>query len=228
MNSTKTMARTAGVLYLIIAIGAGFSYGYIQSTVYEAGNAPATAGNITATPGMFRLCIAAGLVAFLCDIGVAAIFYTLLKPVSKTLSFTATLLRLAQTAILGINVLNLLAALTVVSNADYSGSFTTAQLQSMGLLFLNMYQYGFDIAMVFFGVHCLLLGYLLFQSAYFPKVLGILLALAGMSYLADSFTKFLLPQYGAATAVIVAVTAIIAELALTFRLIVKGISVNNE
>lgn len=223
MKSPKRSARIAGLLYLFIFIGAGLSYGYVQANILEPGDAAATARNITAAGWMFRLCVAAGILAFVCDIAVAAIFYMLLKPVSSTLSLMAAFFRLAQTAILGLNLIWLLLALNVVSGTGQLTVPGAEQQQGMALLFINAFQWGFDIAMVFFGMHCLLLGWLFYRSAYFTKWLGVLITLAGITYLADSFTKFLLPQYGEMTALVVGITAIVAELCLAVWLLVKGV-----
>lgn len=223
MRSPKRLARTAGILYLIIFIGAASGYGYVQSGILVPGDAVATAVNIRAAGWLFRLCFAAGIIAFLCDIAVAAIFYSLLKTVSRTLSLTAAFFRLVQTAILGMNMLCLLIALDCVSGAGYLTVFETKQLDALALLCINAWQYGFDIAMVFFGLHCLLLGYLFYRSAFFPKSLGLLMTAAALAYLLDSFTKFLLPQYGHITAVIVGIAAVVAELWLCIWLLVKGV-----
>ena len=43
---------------------------------------------------------------------------------------------------------------------------------------------------IFFGLHLALLGYLIFKSGYIPRILGILLAIAGLGYLIDYLGKF--------------------------------------
>lgn len=223
MNSAKKLSRIAGVLYLLVAVAAGFSYAYIHSYVMVPGDSAATANNITSSEGLYRFSFVCGILAFLCDIALAAIFYTLLKPVNKTLSLTAAFFRLAQTAILGINMLNLFISLTILNGDSFVKTFEPDQLNAFALLFLTAHQYGFDIAMVFFAVHCLILGYLLIKSGYFPKYLGILLIAASVSYAGDSFIKFLLPGYAHITAMIVAVTAIIAEVTLSIWLLARGV-----
>ena len=51
------------------------------------------------------------------------------------------------------------------------------------------------IALAIFGLHLLGDGYLLFRSAHFPGFLGILVVVAGCGYLADSFTRSLVPDF---------------------------------
>jgi Domain of unknown function (DUF4386) len=223
MNSNKKLARIAGILYLVIFLGAGFSYGYIQSNILVPGNGAETVSHIAAAGWLYRFSFIAGLIGFLCDIAVAAIFYVLLAPVSKVLSLIAAFLRLVQTAILGVNMLNLLVVLDFSTGGNSLAAFDVNQLHSLALLTLKTYQYGFDIAMVFFGMHCLILGFLLFKSALFPRFLGTLMILAGFAYMADSFTKFLFPGHADITAWIVSIAAIIAELTLSIWLVVKGV-----
>src|SRR5690242_10413688 len=100
MYSEKKMARIAGIFYLIVIICAGFSYGYVHSNILVPGDATASANNIMANSGLFRISFVSGLVAFLSDIILAALFYMLLKPVGKTLAIIAAFFRLSQTAIL--------------------------------------------------------------------------------------------------------------------------------
>ncbi|BBL79796.1 hypothetical protein RxyAA322_16500 [Rubrobacter xylanophilus] len=97
-------------------------------------------------------------------------------------------------AIMGINLLNQLTALMLLSGADYLAVFDANQLQALALLFLGAFEYGYDIALVFFGLHLLVLGYLVYRSGCFPRVLGVLLVVTSLSYLSDSFSGFLFPD----------------------------------
>jgi hypothetical protein len=224
MNSLDKIARFAGILYLIIIICAGFSEGYVRSTLIVSGNAAATARNIAASEGLFRLGFVSDLIAFLSDLVVSVLLYVLLKPVNKTLSLIAASLRLlAHPAIASLNLLNHFMALLLVSGAEYLTVFETEQLHALVLLFLNAHRYGYLIGGAFFGLHCLLLGYLLFKSDLFPGVLGILLIIASFGYLIESFGNFLFPDYQELFIWVVAVPAVIAELSLCLWLLLKGV-----
>jgi len=222
--SPVVIARTAGLLYLVIIICAGFSEGYVRSSLIVPGDAAATAGNIQDSAWLFRVGFASDLIAFLCDAVVAVLLYVLLKPVSRTLSLTAATLRLiAHPAIASVNLLNHMSALLLLSGAPYLTAFKAEQLQALVLLFLTTHKYGYLIGGAFFGLHCLLLGYLLVKSDLFPGVLGILMVLASIGYLTESFGNFLFPQYGPVLVWIVAVPAVVAELSLCLWLLVKGV-----
>ena len=224
MNSSRRTARITGVLYLIIIICAGFSEGFVRSSIIVPGNAAATADNIVNSEWLFRVGFVSDLVAFLCDAAVSILLYVLLRPVSKTLSLLAASFRLlAHPAIASINLLNHFIALSLLSGAGYLNVFEAGQLQAMVLLFLNMHNIGYLIAGAFFGVHCFILGYLLYKSDLFPGILGILMIIASIGYLTESFGNFLFAGYEAILAWIVGVSAGIGELSLTFWLLIKGV-----
>ena len=87
---------------------------------------------------------------------------------------------------------------------------------------LKLHDYGFGIDLVFFGFACLFYGYLLFRSGYFPRALGVLMAIAGLSYRTNSFTLILAPAY-TGTISLILVLALIGELSLCLWLMVKGV-----
>ncbi len=224
MDSTKKIARIAGLLYLIIIVCAGFSEGFVRSSLIVPGDAAATANNIMASERLFRLGFVTDLIAFLSDAVVAILFYVLLKPVSKTVALQAAALRLlAHPAIASLNLLNHFLALQLLNGADFLTVFDTNQLYALVLLFLDAHTYGYLIGGAFFGVHLLVLGYLLYKSNLFPGILGVLLVVASFGYLTESFGNFLFPAYEEILAWIVAVPAVIGELSLTLWLLIKGV-----
>lgn len=225
MNSIERTARVAGLLYLIIAICAGFSFGYMRSTLIVPGDAAATVSNLMASEWLFRLGIVSDAVVFLAEIVLIALLYALLRPVSKTLSLAAAFARLAMTIMQGMNLLNYFFVLLLLSGAGYLTVFEPDQLQALVLLFLNAYEYVALIWGTFFGLHTLLLGYLVYKSGYFPRILGVLLVFASIGYLTDSFGNFLWPQYDALYASAVVVLALLGELPFTFWLLIKGVNV---
>jgi hypothetical protein len=224
-RSPLDMARFAGFLYLIIAVCGGFSFFYVRTTIIVPGDATATVSNIMASEWLFRLGIVGDAVVFLSEIVLIAILYALLKPVSKTLSLAAAFARLAMVVMQGMNLLNYFFVLLLVSGAGYLTVFEPDQLHALVLLFLNAYEYVALIWGTFFGLHTLLLGYLVYKSGYFPRILGVLLVLASFGYLIDSFGNFLLPQYDELYASTVVLLAIVGELSLTFWLLIKGVNV---
>jgi hypothetical protein len=221
--STVTYARITGVLYLVIIVFGLFSEVVVRGSLVVRGDAAATAGNILSSEWLFRIGFASDLVIFLCDVAVAMMLYVLLRSVSRTGALISAGFRLTGTAIYGVNLLNYLAALLVLGgSAGYLASFSSGQVDSMALMFLDIHRHGYDLGLVFFGLHCLFLGYLLYASGYFPKVLGVLMYLAGIGYVIGSFTLFLAPKYSSAVAPVY-IAPLVGELALCLYLLVKGV-----
>ena len=222
-TSPQVYARIGGFLYLMIIIAGALGEIFIRGKLIVSGNAISTANNIMASQSLWRIGIAGDLLMHVCDIPLILIFYVLLKPVHKNLALLAVLFNLIQTAVLVANKLNLLMPLFLLGNADYMKAFEPNQLSALTYLFVKAHDYGFGIGLVFFGFACLIYGYLLFRSGYFPRTLGVLMVIAGLSYLTDSFTLILAPAY-AGTIFPVLVLALIGELSLCLWLLVKGVN----
>ena len=156
---------------------------------------------------------------------VAAVLYVLLKPVNKTLSLVAAVSRLAMTTIHGLNLLNYYFVFQLLNGAEFTAVFSPDQVNALVTLFLNAHSIGFTIGIAFLVPHVLILGYLIYQSGYFPKVLGILFMAAGVGYLVDSMGLLLVSGYTTTPGLIAAVIAI-AEIAFPLWLLVKGVNMD--
>lgn len=222
----KTNARTAGVLYLIIIISGLFSEMFVRTGIIVPDNAAATASNIENNSFLFRIGFISDVVMGLSDVGVALLFYLLLKPVSQGLSMLAAFFRLAQATVIGINLLNFYLPLLLLDGSSYLNSFSDEQLNSLSMLFLNAHSYGYLISGVFFGISCVILGHLIFRAEYFPKWLGILVVAAGISYLTDCIVNFLFPLLTSKSEILVLTVAVVSELLLCLFLLIKGVNNN--
>jgi len=221
-TSPRRNARIAGVLYLIVFVTAGFAEGFVRNRLVVSGDGAATAAHILAHESLYRLGGAADLVNLVCDTALALIFYELLKPVSRSLSLLAAFFRLMHVAIMATATLNHFAPLVFLEDARGLSSLTAAQLQAEVLVSLRLHTLGYHICLVFFGFACLLLGYLIFKSTFLPRILGVLLAIAGLCYLANSFANFLSLPYDLFP--FVAAAGLIGEGSLTVWLLVKGVN----
>ncbi len=224
--SPQHAARIAGVLYLVI-IGAGiFAQFFVRSELIAVGDAAATAANILAAEGLFRVGIAADLAMIIADIIVGLIFYVLLKPTNQALALLAALFRLAQATILGLNLLNLFIGLELVRPAGVTDALAADQAQTFALLFFQAHGVGYALGLIFFGVYLFILGYLIVRSDIIPRLLGGLLMLAATGYLVDSFAQVLLINYSTYAPIftyVVLLPALVAELSLALWLLVKGV-----
>jgi hypothetical protein len=221
-------ARSAGLFYLLIAISGGFSIGYVPTVIVAPGDASATAQNITNNLGLFRLGIVADIFILLLEVVLTVMLYRLFKTVSRTLSLIAAFFRLAMSMVMGLNLLNYLIPLLLLSGSSYLSAFESDQLQALALLFLETHQYGVYIWGLFFGFHLLFLGYLIVKSGYFPIVIGILMMIGSIGYALESLVAIsFIDNAIVSTAVITfLVIAVAGELSFACWLLIKPINVN--
>lgn len=221
MNTLKTTARIAGLLMLVLVALAPFSMLYVPSTLIVPGDAVTTANNIVSSAPMFRLAMASDAVIFLVEIALCALVYTLVRPVNKTLALIAVFARLAMTIIQGLNLLNHFVVMSLLSGSGSVAALAPPQLHALVSLFLGAHEAGVLIWGMFFGLHLLVLGYLVYRSGYLPKVIGGLLVFVGLVYLAQSFGNILLPD---AKALFAAMGSLgFLEIAFPVWLLIKGV-----
>lgn len=223
MKSAKKLGRITGLLYLIIFFANMYAYFFVSDTLIVPGDAAATANNIMASEALFRSGLVSYLIVFLSDIGVAVLLYFLLRSVSNIISLTAMMTRLAQIIIHGLNLINFVFPLLLLSGAGYLAVFNSEQLHALVLLFLEGHYYGVLISEAFFAVSTLLVAYLVYKSEYFPRLLGILLVFPALAYFLDSFGIFLLPNYEAFIAEVIILPTVIGEMSFTLYLLIKGV-----
>ena len=178
-----------------------------------------TANNIIASAGLFRIGIFIFLIVAVLDVVIAWALYFLLKPVNQSLSLLAAWFRVVYAAIFVSALNNLLIVLQLLNGSDYLQVFETDQLHAQVMLSLNAFTDGWNIGLAIFGLHLLVLGYLVFKSGYLPKFLGILVVIAGSGYLIDNLGKLLSPDYN----ITISMFTFIGEVLLIFWLLGKGI-----
>ncbi len=222
--SPQRYARIAGILYLATILLGMFGELYVRGTLVVSGDASATSAAISASPFLWRAGIAGDLLMHIFDVPVIVVLYYLLRPVSRSLALFATLINLVQTAILVVNKMNLMIPLFLLDSPSYLTAFSPEQLHALSYLAIKAHGYRFGIGLIFFGVACLVRGYLIFKSEYLPKTLGVLMAMAGLSYLVNSFALLLAPRLASAMFPAVLIPAFVGELSLTLWLIVKGVN----
>ncbi len=220
--SPQAYARIGGALYLIIIAAGLLGELLIRDKLVVPGDAAATLANIRSFEFLWRLGIAANLFHLACSVALALILYVLLRPVSRDLALLAVLFNLVAITLESASKLFLLPSLFVLGTASYLQAFTPEQLQVLAYLSNRSHTYGFNISLIFFGFECLVLGYLIFKSQFLPKILGILMQIAGVGYLTNSFVLLLAPRF---VNIALVVPAFIAELSLALWLLVRGINV---
>lgn len=207
--SPRCRARVTGAVYLLYFLTS------VLGAVVSGGLAP-TASTILANETSFRWGFALGLVSSVCYVAVVGLFYRLFRHVGRSAAFLAVLFGLMGSAISAVGSLFQLGPLVVVGRTP----FTADQLQGLSQIFVDMSAQAGYIALVFFGVFQLLIGYLIVRSTFLPRILGGLIALAGLGW----FT-FLSPPLANHVMNYLYVFGFVAELILMLWLLLVGVNV---
>jgi Domain of unknown function (DUF4386) len=218
-TSPRLKARITGVFYLLTILTGVFAQMFVSGRLVVDGDAAATATNILTHKYLFELGFTVYLIEMACQIAITALFYELLKPVSKSVSLLAAFLGLAGCTIKTVSRLFYIAPLLVLGGAHYLSVFSAEQLQALALLFLKVNDHGAAIALAFFGFYALLTGYLIVRSTFLPRILGVLSVFGGLGWL-----TFLDPPLGYRLFPYLAAFGLLGAAALILWLFVFGVN----
>ena len=224
-TSPQLYARIGGVLYLIIIVVGLFDEAFVRNRIIVSGDATATAANIRSLESLWRFGIAAEFFLLICAVALTLIFFVLLRPVSRELALLAVFFNLVSLAVEAAVQLYLVGALFPLGNAEYLRAFEPEQLYALASLSVKSHGYGFGVALIFFGCVCLIDGYLIFRSGFLPKAIGVLMQIAGLCYLTNSFALILAPTFANRIFPAILVPAFVGEASLCLWLLVKGVNV---
>ena len=217
--SPRFKARMAGVSYLLGALTSVLGQMVVLGMLVEPSSATATAANILSHEPLFRLGFVSSLMTVPFHLMWAVLFYGLFRPVNKSVSLLSGLVMLVACTMWALSSLLHLAPLVVLQSKSSLSAFAPEQLQTLALMLLKLNARAYDIGLVFFGFWCVLIGYLIFRSAFMPRIIGVLEMLAGVGYLTllwQPLAHYLYP-YNLALAGP-------GEISLTLWLLVKGVN----
>jgi hypothetical protein len=160
------------------------------------------------------------LIESVCDIALSLILYLLLRPVRKDIALLAAFFGLVGTAVFATSELFYLAPSLILGGAAYLKTFAPDQLDTLALLSLKLFTYGGAMFTVFYGVAWVLRGYLIFQSGYLPKFLGVLMTLGGLAFIVRNFLLVLAPAYAPGSLLLLMLPG---GLSLPVWLLVRGV-----
>lgn len=202
-----------------MAAVAGFSYGYVHSSLVIPGDISTTSHNIASSIMLFKAEIIGWVVILILDVIVTWSFYIFLKPLDRELALLASWLRLTYAAILGIAILNLIYVLLLSNNA-----VVTDQLQENVAFYLEAFEMIWSVGLIVFGVHLLVVGWIALYSNSIPKTISILLVLAAIGYIGIHLCKTLLIEQNIITTIelILNIPMIVGELGFGLWLLFKG------
>jgi hypothetical protein len=219
MPSNQTLARVAGLLYLVVAVCGGWAQLVVRPQLHVPGDAAATAGNIAESATLFRAALVADIVTIVCFVLVALMLYAVFRTVSQEIALAMVVLNTIAVAIMGVNNLNHLGAL-LAATGDGLGAASTDEL---ALLFMELHAQGYLVAQVFNGLWLLPLGYLVVRSRYKP--LGVLLMIGAFGYPASSVLTWTLPSAPDSVHMALSLLTAAGEAWLMLWLLITGVRV---
>lgn len=225
VTSPQTYARLGGLLYLVIIVAGALGELFVRGSLVVPGDAAATAHRLLASQGLWRAGIVGDLVMHLCDVVVMWVIYLLLRPVHRPLALLTLLFNLIQTAVLAANKLTLLVPLLLLGSDGYLAAIAPAQREAWSYAAITLHEYGFAVGLLFFGMVCLVEGYLIRRSRFLPAWIGALMQLAGACYLVNSLALLLAPEFEARLFPAILLPCLVAELSFALWLLVKGVDV---
>jgi Domain of unknown function (DUF4386) len=215
-------ARLAGALYLAVMVFGFFGIAYVPATLEVAGDAAATAERIIASEWLFRSGIVSHLIGQIVFIFLVVTLFRLLETVNERRARLMAILALLGVPMAVLSEVDQLAALSWLES-PVNGVFTQAQLQAHAMSLLDQRRQSILVTQVFWGLWLFPLGALVFRSGFLPKVIGVLLIVAGAGYVFDSLAQLLHPGFTVVTSF-----TFVGEVALMLWLLIKGVSMERS
>jgi len=203
MTQVSAAKSQGGVTLRQAALVAGFAYllnpvSYAEFSVYPklvaANNAAQTVQNISAHLGLFAVAILCYIISFIGDVVIAWALYVLLAPVNRALSLLTAWCQLVYAAGALCSVFSLLNVYHLLITPYYLTLFGSGQLQAQVWFQLHSFHYEWSMSLIIFGIHLVLLGYLVYRSGYIPWILGIVLFIAGGGWIIGGLGPYILPN----------------------------------
>jgi len=222
-SSPKRLARIAGLLYLVVGVFGGFAVGYVSPMLYVPGDAAATVGKVLANADLVRIGVLADLLQATVFVFLAMTLYLLLSRVHRNAATAMVVIVAIATTVMCLDKVFQFAALRVATDPSYAAAFGIAGSNALVLLLLDIHNYGYLIAQIFFGLWLMPLGFLAYKSGFFPRALGVVLIVAGTAYVVDMLAAFVSPELGKAVHGYLAIPPIIAEVWMLGYLLLFGV-----
>jgi hypothetical protein len=221
--SPRLKAGIAGALYLLCIFCGFFAEMVVRSKLIVYSDPAATSRNILASPGLYRLGFFADVTAMMLGVLSSLIMYTLFKIVSRGLALTVLVLDVISNTVSICGSVLLFTPLVILRGGESLAAFSPNQLQWLALLSIKMYESAYAMNLAIFSGSCLLTGYLIVRSGFLPRFLGVLLAIAGLCYLINSFVSFMPQGFGDFPFPWILLPVIVGEGALALWLLFVGV-----
>jgi hypothetical protein len=221
MNTLNKTARGAGILYIIMDVFMIFSGMVVDSKLYVTGDAVATVSNILASEWLFRLGFVSNLVGLILQLLLVHALYELFKSVEKGQARLMLIFVVTGVSVAFLNTLNQYVPILLFSGAGHLAAFNPTLLQTLAMVFLDMYKHGTLIDEIFWGLWLIPLGILVYKSRFVPKMFGVLLVVGCFGHLISFVSTFMFPDFSTVLTPI-GETVMFGELPVFLWLLIKG------
>lgn len=213
-------ARTAGALYLAIAVCGGFSIGFVPMQIVT-GDAPTSSANLLANQGLYKLGIVADCLVILFELAITAVLYQMFRHAGPKMAMIALISRAGMVTVMGINVLLWVMPYVLLTG---DASWDKAQLHGLVQMFFDAHAMGVFVWQLFFGAHLLALGWLVLKSDVVPRLLGWGLIIGAFGYLLQGIVELTFTDVAALDYTYIALLVIvtISEISFGLWLLIRG------
>ena len=217
-TSPSTRGRILAALYLFVVTAGIVGQAVIADRLIVRDDAAATAASILAHRSLYRLAFTIFMLEMVAQVATTMLFYDLLKPVNRSVARLSAVIGVTGSGIKTFARLFYYAPLILLGGASYLSAFPPAQLEALSLAFIRINSQAAAIALIFFGFEGMLRGWLIFNSGFLPRFLGVLSMVAGLGWV-----TYLWPPFGNQAFVLVALFAIVGVVVMAGWLFIRGV-----
>ena len=204
----------AGLGLLLMVLTAPVAQMYLLPSLVDSTSDETTLQNIISGQHLLVAAIFLFLITFIADIIVAWALYIFFIPVSRSRSLLTAWFRIVYTVMALIGLFNLSKILVLVERRESQDE----TLANTVMFYLDSFQTEWGISFIFFGIYLIALGYLAYRALYVPKIMGVLLMIAGLGYFINSLQPYFFPEVDTSFLMI----TFFGELVFMVWLLVKG------
>ncbi len=223
ITKLKKTARTAGLLYLLLAVCAAFSIAYVPSQIVVKEDYQSTLKNLISHENVFRLGIASHLASQVVFVFLSLLLYNLLKQVNHNRARLMVVLVIIQIPIVFVaEAFNLVALLS--AKGDLLNSLTSIERADYVYFLLKLHDKTLGLLEAFWGLWLIPLGLLIYHSGIIPKIIAFLVIAGGVAYIIEFISMLLLPGLHLMVVNFTPIVYSIAEVVFIFWLLIKGVT----
>lgn len=212
-----------GVLYLVLGVCGVVSLTYFPTHFLVSGDPAATAARIQSARALYRFCILADLLGGVLNTLLAVSLYQFFKDVNRGWARLLFAVLIVQIPMYFAVMLIQTAPLVLLSGASYWTAFSASQLQALAHGFLTWREMGIVGMSIYWGLWLLPIAVLTYKSGFLPRLLGIVVGIAGVSYIITALSWFVSPASHRTIFWAAAPLYGVGELSFILYLLIKGV-----